>query len=485
MQGTLQIRWNEGDSTQMVERSESAVWKKVGEILPEINVPNRIFVTFDDEEAQLDVGVRGTFIKNGVVKPSMYVKEVYNHITLPADEYEDAYLTCVNPESNNYKFYWLKPSASGINATYGRIGSERGEMFGVKDLQTPYDTYLYWIRYFEKLSKGYVDMTKIYLAKDKKKDKKKEKKEVKDTDIKYTEASVELYKMLKAYAKRVVETNLVSANVTEKQVKEVRKLINTLGQRKTVRGFNNVLSKILQLSPRKARYIDEMFAKYEYQFASIITREDNLCTAMEALIDREDMVVTDVECFEKFGIEVYKATDKQVEEVKKHLADGLDLKVKNVYRVINKAHKRRFNKYLKDNHIKTVKQLWHGSINENWLSIIQNGLQLNPNARITGKMFGYGIYFAPRARKSFGYTSCNGSYWARGNSSRGFMGLYATAYGNPYMVTSSGHYTQADLSSRSCNCVHATPSNTGLLNEEIVYYSESAMLLNYIVEFQA
>lgn len=485
MFGPLSIRWNEDSKViPSVEDNESDVWKEVGKILPNISVPNHITVCYNGECAELEVGKRGTFIKNGVVKPSMYVKEEYNNIDLIESTYTDAYLTCVNPESNNYKFYWLKPGIDGIDATYGRIGSERGAAFGVKDLQIPYEPYLYWIRYYEKLSKGYVDMTDIYLAKDKKK-KKKAKKEVTNTNLNYTEASVTLYKLLKSYARHVVEENLVNSNVTEKQVKEVRKLINTLGQRKTVKGFNNVLSKILQLSPRKARFIGMMYALSEKDFADIIIREDNLCTAMEALIDREDAITTDKECFEKFGIEVYAATDKQIEEVKRHLADGLELKVKNVYRVINKAHKRRFDKYLKDNHIKAVKQLWHGSINENWLSIIQNGLQLNPNARITGKMFGYGIYFAPRARKSFGYTSCNGSYWARGNSSRGFMGLYATAYGTPYMVTSSGHYTQSDLNALKCNCVHATPQNTGLCNEEIVYYSESAMLLNYIVEFEA
>ena len=38
----------------------------------------------------------------------------------------------------------------------------------------------------------------------------------------------------------------------------------------------------------------------------------------------------------------------------------------------------------------------------------------------------------------------------------------------------------------NCNCVHAVPSNmTGymLRNEEIVYYDESAVVLNYLVEF--
>ena len=79
--------------------------------------------------------------------------------------YSDAYLTCINPESNNYKYYWLRPSADAIHATYGRIGSERGEMFGTKELKNPYEPHLFWIRYYEKLSKGYIDQSDVYLSK--------------------------------------------------------------------------------------------------------------------------------------------------------------------------------------------------------------------------------------------------------------------------------------------------------------------------------
>lgn len=48
---------------------------------------------------------------------------------------------------------------------------------------------------------------------------------------------------------------------------------------------------------------------------------------------------------------------------------------------------------------------------------------------------GYGLYFAPRARKSVGYTSLRGSYWAGGHSNYGFMALYEVVYGKPYDVS--------------------------------------------------
>ena len=475
----LSVTTKEGERVYEVKRSESEVWKKVGQLLPEITIPNFILVRFNGEEASLTVKTRGTYIKDGVEYPSMYVTVEYNYINLPSSDYEDRYLTCIHPESNNYKFYWLRPQGNGtLQATYGRIGTERGEMFGERDLKNPYESYLYWIRYYEKISKGYVDMTDVYLSneEDDEDEKKGEKKSKKASAV-----SKELFDMLRSYAKYVVEHTLVNSNVTKMQVKKTKELLAKLGEQTEVKGFNKILSEILQLSPRDMTYekISTLYADTERDFKGIVLREENLLAAMEAV----SPACYEEDCFEAHGIRIFKATEKQKEEVMRHLADGLDQKVVEIYRVIDKAKKANFDDYLKTHHIKKVKQFWHGSRNENWLSIMMNGLQLNPNAYITGKMFGQGIYFAPRAQKSFGYTSCEGSYWARGTSKTGFMGLYATAYGNPLMVNSSGRYTQQYVEGRGANCVHATPANTGLRNEEVVYYDEHAMVLNYIVKF--
>ncbi len=472
------IIWNEGNVRMDVPETEEGLWKEVGKILLDIDVPNTLRVKTPLGEASLSIGKRGTFVKDGVTRPSMYVVPSYNYISLPSGEYKDAYLTCVNPESNNYKFYWLRPNSSGIGATYGRIGSEYGERFGKKDLQTPYDTYLYWIRYYEKLSKGYVDMSNVYL---------KSPKITKDTKKtvprpKAETVSDKLYEQLKSYARHVVKTVYASETVTKKQATMTKQLLAQLRERKTIKGFNSVLSKILQVSPRRARYISEMYARSEKDFGRIVLREESLYNAMSVMVG--DIEVSAQEGFERLGIKVFEATDAQKEEVMKHLADGLENKVKKIYRVIPEAQQKAFDKYLKDNNIKKVKQYWHGSTNENWLSIIENGLQLNPNAKITGKMFGYGIYFAPRARKSFGYTSSRNSYWAHGSSNTAFMGLYATAFGKPYMVRSAGQCTEAQLKRLGYDCVFAKAENTGLCNDEIVYYNESAMVLNYIVEFE-
>lgn len=480
----INVKWNEDSCSCNVGNDESSFWKEVASHLLDIEeIPNQLEVESPYGDARFIINKRGKYIKDGIERPSMYVTESYNSVSgLAPSTYEQAYLTCVNPESNNYKFYWLKPGMSGIGATYGRIGSERGEMFGTRDLQQPYKSYLYWIRYYEKLSKGYTDMSSIYLGSSPVK-----KKAVKPpkivSSITTNPADEQLFRQLKAYAHHVVETNLKNVTVTVEQVAASKKFLNEMGKRKTVKGFNKQLMNLLAVCPRKARHVDDLLAHSISDFADIMYREENLIAAMEAVAgDAPDAKVSDGS-FCAMGIEVYFATDKQKEEVMRHLSDTLKPKIKTVYRVINRAHKKRFDSYLKSEHIRGVKQLWHGSRNENWFSILANGLQLNPNARITGKMFGHGIYFAPSSLKSWNYTSYNGTYWANGTEDRGFMGLYATAYGKPLDVDAPSNYTQSILKNQNRNCVHAH-AGSYLRNDEIIFYTESAMVLNYIVEFE-
>jgi poly [ADP-ribose] polymerase len=117
---------------------------------------------------------------------------------------------------------------------------------------------------------------------------------------------------------------------------------------------------------------------------------------------------------------------------------------------------------------------------------MQSGLVLRPNAVITGKMFGEGIYFAPSAQKSFGYTSHTGSYWARGDSPIAFMSLFDVAYGNPYDVYNHGDFFRFDYkrlqeAKPNANCLHAHAGQL-LHNDEVVIYKENQITIKYLVE---
>jgi len=150
------------------------------------------------------------------------------------------------------------------------------------------------------------------------------------------------------------------------------------------------------------------------------------------------------------------------------------------------------NKYTNDRYIACKKEkgienrgchlLWHGSRTENWWSIFKNGLTLNNNAIVTGKMFGQGLYFAPKAEKSMNYTSSSGSYWTGGNDKTGFMALYAVAMGKPYEIDHalSSYFTEKDLK-HGCHSVWGK-AGRHLRNDECIIYDERQCDIKFLLE---
>ena len=85
--------------------------------------------------------------------------------------------------------------------------------------------------------------------------------------------------------------------------------------------------------------------------------------------------------------------------IKTLMRESVD-KFRKAWRVTNLKTQDRFDRFVQDNNIKETKLLFHGSRSENFWSIIKTGLVLRPtNAIITGKMFGYGCYYAPKCAK--------------------------------------------------------------------------------------
>ena len=203
------------------------------------------------------------------------------------------------------------------------------------------------------------------------------------------------------------------------------------------------LLELFKIIPRRMNGVNAVannMAKTDADFQNIINREDSLLSVMKTAVKmdskKKDLTKDDEKnVLEAMGLEIYPATDKQKDSVLAHLGDSLKPKVKQVYRVINKKTQKRFDTWLNDHRDVNgrkpmVKQFWHGSRNENWWSIVTNGLALNPNrfrsnVVITGKMFGNGLYFAPSSAKSFNYTSFRGTSWAGGTANTAFMALYA------------------------------------------------------------
>ena len=422
------------------------------------------------------------------------VMEYLHYLQLhPEDFNEDTFYSEVSMRcKNSYKQYKLIPENGKVTAYYGRMAVQKGQLFGERSVDYPLSSY--WSKYYEKVGKGYVDRTRLYMPEvfgDVSNHPKKKEKKPETAMKKFSQASQRLFQTLKALAKHAVTAAQVKVPVTPAIInaaKEDLEMMRKAAIEGDVVSFNLALLDIVSILQRPVATGDgtgvkRILALNKKDFARIIEREEDLLQAMEGSITG-DYTPKKKEDFSQFGIEVYEATDQQREEVLKHLSPSLKVKVKSVYRVIPQKQKKVFNAYLKKKSIKDVKMLWHGSRNENWMSIIQNSLLLNPNAIITGKMFGAGIYFAPSSVKSWGYTSYLGTRWASGRSSTAFMGLYAVAYGKPMNVDTWSSFTdyKREVLQNGYDSLHAH-AGVDLRADEIVLYDEAAVLLNYIVEF--
>lgn len=134
-----------------------------------------------------------------------------------------------------------------------------------------------------------------------------------------------------------------------------------------------------------------------------------------------------------------------------------------------------------------VAALFHGTRTVNVTGILRTGLKLPRQlvgVAITGAMFGPGIYWADDWRKSDGYTSRDGTYWAGGAGAikgRGaFMFVANVVLGNPYVASGWSGYTKPP---HGCHCVAGLAGKSGVQNNEWIVYDGTQNNLCYLVEY--
>ena len=402
-------------------------------------------------------------------------------------DYSVCYLIKVEPGANNNKYWKAMAQGDHFDVEYGRVGGTAQKY--------SYPISQWNKKYNEKLRKGYVDRTDLVedLIE-------KEKPSALDgyREIE-NKAIAEIVSRLQAMAKKAVAENytISSSKVTMAMVAAAQdQLAKMAGMgESSVEEFNRALIELFGIIPRKMGQVSSYIATAQSEYGRILEREQDLLDVMRGQVyvpsnDAKDDSVQETNSqtiLEEKGLVFEEVTPNDIAVIKSALGSCAD-KFCRAWRVINLATQKKFDEYIKDG-VKT-KLLWHGSRNENWWSIVGSGLVLRPtNAVITGKMFGYGIYFATKARKSLGYTSLSGSYWAHGSSPSAFMGLYEVAYGKPYNVYSfdskfySLNYEGLQKMCPEANCLHAHEGQM-LRNDEIIVYQECQTTIKYLVELK-
>jgi len=397
------------------------------------------------------------------------------------------YLVKVEPNANNNKYYKMIKKGDMFDAQYGRIGN------------TNHQTKTYSMSRWDstlrsKLKKGYEDQTRLFAVKVS-----KVKSEYSDIPNRVIQ---EIVDRLQIMANNAIKENytISSSNVTQIMIDEAQTELNKLMSADKMELFNAILLTLFKIIPRKMTKVNLYLAKDKDDFGRIIQEEQDLLDVMKGQVvqnlqkdedensNEEDVAKKNKNILEAMGLEVEETNDEDIKAIKKLMGRDSD-KLINSWKVNNIETRKRFEKFNKENDIKDIRLLFHGTRSENVWSIMQTGLFLRPtNAVITGSMFGKGLYKSNDFDKSRGYTSVSGSRWANGGTRTGFMFLMDVAYGNPYNVYSfDSKYYSMDYKSLkdldpSYNCLHAHGGTGMLRKDEIVIYSEKQCTMKYLIE---
>ena len=406
---------------------------------------------------------------------------------------QEVYLEMVTSQNNNKYYHMIEKGDGTFEALYGRIGSTEAR---AAYLMSQWDK-----KYNEKIRKGYVDTTHL-----------REKKQVPGQPDEYKPIPDEgvraLIEMLRNAAADTVKANyrIAASAVSKAMIREAQETLDSLISARTIRDFNDTLLQLFTVLPRKMNYVPDFLLGNDMpgEREKIIAREQRLLDVMSSQV-KDDVPANapasaplhDMTILEAFHLKMEPATDEDIALIKKELGECSGMFYK-AWRVTNEETEAAFQAHVKKAKITKRKRklFWHGSRTENWWGILRTGLRLRPTNVITnGKMFGMGTYFAPKARKSVGYTSLNGSYWARGSSNYGFLALFDTAYGTPWIPagreTSFGsmNYERLQKECPGADCLHAKAGTsynggTALRNDEIIFYKECQMTIRYLVELK-
>ncbi|MDB4727934.1 WGR domain-containing protein [Saprospiraceae bacterium] len=388
--------------------------------------------------------------------------------------------------NNNNKFYEMTDNGDGtFTAFYGRVGTQGARVnYALRQWDKKRQ---------EKIRKGYADQTHLFAK-------------MQSTECFAEMENKEIERLindLNRFAKSSISNNYtVSAEqVTRKQIDEAQGVLDDLVSRVKLRmrvpNFNKKLIELYQVIPRKmAKVKDHLIINPKGQadleeIEKMLAEEQATLDVMRGQVETldkhpkkqsEKITLTDA-----LGITVEDVSDAQlIKQIKKMMGDHKD-KFYKAYKVTNLKTQDAFDTFLKQSDDKKTELFWHGSRNENWLSILRGGLVLRPaNAIITGKMFGYGLYFADKFRKSLNYSSLNGSYWTGGNQKQGYLALYDVHVGNQFKIQKYQPWcyelSASELKKRGNFDSLYAKGGADLRNNEYIVYNQNQCTVRYIVE---
>jgi poly [ADP-ribose] polymerase len=391
---------------------------------------------------------------------------------------------------NNNKFYDMVENGNGFfTVTYGRVGTE-----GVTQ---SYPMQQWDSKYKEKLRKGYKDQTALFAE--------ASQEELDLTDIK-DYAVRNLFANLMKYARKSISYhyNVNVEQVSYKQIQEAQALVDNLVRQvqmqMDLQQFNQILLQLYMVIPRRMRNVkDNLVQKIDsYEdLEKIRTKVGEEQATLDIMRNQVQMNVKQLEnqadkkkenLLETMGLEIQTVENIAVQQLIQKMMQDEASRFVRAYEVKNCRTNTQFDNWISKQENNTLQLFWHGSRNENWLSILESGLVLRPaNAIISGKMFGEGIYFADKFRKSLNYTSLRGSYWANGKEDKAFLAIFQVHTGEQLKIKKHEDWcyklneTNLKKQGKKYNSLFAL-GGADLINNEYIVYNENQCTVKYLVE---
>ena len=402
---------------------------------------------------------------------------------------------------NNNKYYEMTEKDGEIHIVYGRVGATG---IAIKASLSEWDSLVR-----SKMKKGYVDMTNlgsdmtnagddIYL-------------ENSSPDVKSLISELNNFSNISI----VSNYNVGVGSVTKEQLDSAQSILDELykvnenfkNDEDFLNSFNEKLLKLYAVIPRKMKKVQDY----------LINDKSNKDSAASLLDDQQeilDVMATQVKItkhdqsdqpdfLKKNGLVVEDASQDEIKLLKKMMCSDSHLFYR-AFRVTNNQTQTLFDNFVQKKRNQKRELFWHGSKNANFLSIMINGLQLRPAAN--GRMFGHGNYFgkflfhywpisitkkADKFKKSLGYTSFTGSYWAGGSSDKAYLAVFDVHVGKQLEVTNWDHtlsdFTEESLTNyngQDYDSLFAKAKNGFLLNNEFIVYNSAQCTIKFMVEIK-
>ena len=391
---------------------------------------------------------------------------------------------------NNQRFTMENMGDGNFKATVSRVGIKVG-INKPRSFLAPMEE---WDDvYAQKISRGFL------LTKTKKMAKKVIKKSGDNNALDDKDVEDIINFLLRAANQTISQNYSVSIDdISDEMIEFGRNILKELDRDKdtlSVAAFNAKLHQLYAAIPRRIDNLSKMDVHRPKEFADKLSNEQELLDFMVAQIRSNDAVLDlhNPTILEAYDME-WRCVDDAEKKMLKDMLGGNRAQYMRAWKVSNNKTELSFQKYCSEHNLTEesgITRLFHGSKTENFWSIASNGLYLNPTGvAITGKAFGHGIYFAPLAKKSLGYTSRANSYWAHGVSDRGYLAVFKVATGEVYDIYGEGkgvpdNYKQLQDKHPGADCLWAYAGKGYVINDEVIVYREDQCTIEYLIEMAA